>query len=455
MKRATRIALFALSFAGAAAVLWFRPWRSDPLLDVPSGLGPPAGRATGPSVVLVIGCSIRADQVPPAGGHPLVTPFLATFAEEAAWFGDVIGVSPWTRPSIAALVSGRTPRSLGLEQEGPGPNHRRIPEDATLLAERFRDLGYRTAGVSTNPNATASFGFAQGFERWSEGAIEAKVAGTDAVSRLFDLADALPGPRFLQIILADAHEPFAEEPEEVRLFRKLPAASSDMARYRVGLRHFDQALALLDRGLADRGTAGDTWLVVVSDHGEGLAFPPGIGRGHGRSLAPPILETLVAVWGPAVEPRRIGGLASSLDVAPTVLGLAGLSDDAGPGFDLSPLVRTGLGDAPRSTVFAETTWARVDRAALYTPTRYCQRDFGEEVGSEPASRFAPGCCERRADPACKRPQRDLELEALLSAQREAGRAAAGSPVEAAVSAELAARVEAYGYQERDRAGEGK
>ncbi len=441
------------------AALNLRGGRDLPLVDVPVASLPAASAPAGAlNVVLVVACTVRQDQVAGYGGHPEVTPWLATFGDQGAIFEDPISPSPWTRPAVAGIVTGTTPRLLHMEEPTEQPNRSALPASAVTLADRFREGGWRTIGVSANPNVSAVFGFAQGFGRWIEvgpGPVTARASGAAVVARALEAVEPAGGaPLYLQLLLADAHGPHPVEPGQTRLFARLDEVTGDVQRYRVHLNQLDRALYALDRGLAERGyDATNTLLVVVNDHGEGLHAPVGHGRGHGRQLYP---TTVGGVWmlrGPGIPAdRRISGLSSLVDVAPTIAGLAGRPAlDGADGRDWSALVR-GQGDrTDRVEAWTETTWGRTNRAAVYTDDRICMRDFGpiqEEERGTGAAHFVQGCCER-ADAACRDVRADGPMEARIAEHRSELDARVRAVREPAVQLdpEMEALVHAFGYAE--------
>ena len=120
------------------------------------------------NVVLIVGCTVRRDQVGVYGGPAGVTPFLDRFATQGTVFEDPIAAAPWTRAAGAAIHTGRHALSVGLVEPGPGLNERRLPADVDTIAERFASAGYHVIGGTSNPNLNQVFGFGQGFSAYVE-----------------------------------------------------------------------------------------------------------------------------------------------------------------------------------------------------------------------------------------------------------------------------------------------
>jgi arylsulfatase A-like enzyme len=116
--------------------------------------------------------------------------------------------------------------------------------------------------------------------------------------------------------------------------------------YDAALRYTDDRIAELLGVLEETGRAGDTLVVVTSDHGEEF-FERGHLQ-HGRTLYEELLRVPLILWGAGLEPRVIERPASIADVTPTILAHLGLPPlEHVQGVDL-------LGPAwPRRYVWAE------------------------------------------------------------------------------------------------------
>ncbi|MBT3219329.1 MAG: sulfatase, partial [Proteobacteria bacterium] len=268
-----------------------------------------------PNVVLLIGCTVRRDRM-----GPKTTPWLDRLAQNGASFDDLVSTAPWTKPAVIAILTGRHALSLGMVEVGPGRNTQVLPATVPTLAQRLYDSGFTTIGLTANPNLNPAFGFERGFDAynapsppWSEGVV--KVSGEEMVGQALALIDAHVGtkPFYLQILLADPHAPRGSPPH-------------DLGLYDQALGTLDRAGQLLDEGLDQRGfDKSNTYFVFVGDHGEGLGVPTHHGTGHGRYLYPTAMSVPWIIRGPKVPlGHKVRGLASGVDVAPTVLGLLDL-----------------------------------------------------------------------------------------------------------------------------------
>ena len=411
-----------------------------------------------PHVVVLIGCTLRRDQLTPHGGPAEASPFLSALSEDGVRFDDAIAAAPWTRVANTALLTGRHALRVGMVEPGPGRNDRILSDELHTLAERFQEAGYLTLGGSANPNLRADFGFAQGFDAYQFGFDDSwatKLSGQDlgdaALGELDSRREAGDSrPLFLQLLFLDPHAPRDLHGAPARPFRA-PDVPARISQYDAHVRVFDDAVARLDAGLRARGlTPENTIFLVTADHGEGMSYPEHHGWGHGRFFG---TSTTLIPWivrGPGVaQGHRVLGPVSQVDVLPTLVRLAGLPlpDAEGlDGRDWSAAVAGKTGRVDQDRVYTDTWFAETSRAAVWTSDTVCWLDEPTLPADESQPPFQPGCYDRRRDPLATRP---FLVPSLLEDLRHwrAGRADLSPGREAAVEGNLAAQLEALGYAE--------
>jgi hypothetical protein len=406
-----------------------------------------------PNVVLVLGCTVRKDQLTPYGAGEDVTPFLADLAARGTVFDDTIAAAPWTRAASTALLTGKHAVSIGAVEPGDGRNDRRVPDSATLLAERFAALDYYTLGATANPNLVEGFGFAQGMADYQGGLKvdwETILHGPEIVRGTTEALDQHRStgdhrPFFMQLMLIDAHGPRTALPDEFASYQE-EGEPDRMAQYRHHLHKLDKALSLLDRQLRSQGfDETNTLFVFVADHGEGLNFPRQHGFAHGQYHGSSTNHVPWIVAGPGVaKGHRILGPTSQVDLVPTLLGLVGrpVDDPSLEGADLSDLVRGNGHLSPHDKVWSDTWFGESSRAAVFTHTHQCQQDFGSSQRQVSKGKFMPGCFDRHADPLFATPITKESLMRELIDWRKAKTAALDSlatevvPVDEALNEQL-------------------
>ena len=322
----------------------------------PGGAGPQA-RATAPprpDLVLVVIDALRADRLGLLGAPRATTPALDRRLAGGLVFEHATTPIPFTAPSVISLLTGRYPQ-----------NHRvrlifqRLPPEQATVPERLAALGYRTGAVVSNMVLTdEATGLGARFDdyddfvdqrvRWS-GVSERPSyerdarRTTDAALEWLARTAADPGPLFLWLHYMDPHAPYAapdDRPTDHRHAGTMPveasrvATASRLAGVTDGLEYvdrYDEEVSFADREVARFLDAWDavrglarTVVVLTSDHGETL-MEEGRERwfAHGFGVWEEQLRVPLVVRGPGVPAGRRTDAVSLLDIAPTLVELAG------------------------------------------------------------------------------------------------------------------------------------
>ena len=433
-----------------------------------SAVAPGAGRDDRPlAIVLVSIDTLRADYLGTYGYTRFPTsPVIDAFAREAVVFDDCIATEPWTLTSHMSLFTGLHPAAHGV-----GEDTALAPEIPTL-AGALRSAGYRTAAFTDGGWMSARWGFDRGFDEFHEGTLGGLVdLAPRAVRWMREQRDE---PFFLFLHTFDVHSdgliPYyaksggrgrfsrgSSSPLRVKgrkafrdRFRKrkdrLSADDVDYLRatYAEGVRHADEQVGVVLGALRELGLADRALVVLWSDHGDAL-FDHGDEWSHGQ-LYDHTIRVPLLLRGPGLPTgRRVATTVSSVDIAPTILSLAGAPVPDGMG-GRSLLDRIeGRADAAPEPVFSR----RVRRGrALYSVHTERHQLLWDRV----ANRWE--LYDREADP---RSEHDLhgqapDVEAPLRRRlvawveaQDAGRDAAGVAVELAPDQEEQLR--ALGYLE--------
>ena len=285
--------------------------------------------------------TLRADHLGCYGYQRDTSPNLDRLATEGVVFDNFYSVAPWTNPAIASLFTGRYPRAVFP----PLPHKRAIgiplPSQLPTLAERLREVGYRTVALVDHPGINPELQFDQGFEQWRslfrDGGFDTwTVTESDFVlDQVQESLDELRNEAFfLYLHLVYPHRPYAPPPPYDSMFGPSSPKTGRAHRqeminaYDGEVRYTDELIGWVAETLDERQLTQSTWLLVTSDHGEG--FWEHNQAEHGNSF----FNELTRVPMILVPPRREGvaGLrvrspASLVDLKPTILGLAGLEPD--------------------------------------------------------------------------------------------------------------------------------
>jgi arylsulfatase A-like enzyme len=335
-------------------------------------------------VLILLLDTLRADHTGLGGGRR-PTPFLDGLARESIVFERAYANASWTRPSVATLFTSRLPSSHGcVNRDGL------LVQEVVTLAEVLRDAGYATRGVIANGNVISELGFGQGFESYEHVAARPYADAErmlPAVTAALDVLHAGGPPGFLYLHYADPHDPYHRQ-TEFDFARDLPGDFDGSRQAIDGFRHaktkpgpeeqarvdalYDGEVAWLDARLAElfadldrRGVLQRAWVVVTSDHGEGL-WDHGI-PGHGPQVYEEQIHVPLIVRPPgglATGPLLVSQPIGLLDVAPTLLEFVGVAvPDSFEGRSWAGAL-AGLGDLPARPVIIDEKIDHFDLAAI-------------------------------------------------------------------------------------------
>ncbi|MBD3234429.1 MAG: sulfatase-like hydrolase/transferase [candidate division Zixibacteria bacterium] len=113
-----------------------------------------------PNVILIIIDCLRYDMISP-NSDKADTPTISALADDGILFKNVIATSYWTRPTITSIMASRLPFDHGVLTYTTS-----LPENLRILPEELSDNGYRTVGISANPNIKPQTGFHRGFHEF-------------------------------------------------------------------------------------------------------------------------------------------------------------------------------------------------------------------------------------------------------------------------------------------------
>jgi len=351
-------------------MLWLAAGCGDVALTPP----PPISSAT--NVLLLTLCTLRADHLGVYGYEGNTTPRIDRLAARGVLFREVLTPAPWTRASIAAMITGLYPRTLDIEEPGAGRNDRVLGSEHETLAEALSKAGYFTVAATANPNTNVLYNFDQGYDvyrdtgiLWRDGYKEHKVTAVELSTILLEaLANETRRPFFAHLVYVDVHFPYRDDVAERAGFAL--AGDGPTARYDRQLRFLDAAIGDLIDTLEARESR-DLLVIINSDHGEGFGEVDRRDRFHGSELydstlwVPWIVSHPSLAEGPAG--REITGLASGVDLVPTVLDLLGVpSEQAFDGISHADRIRKGTGTSPRKEGIVETRFLRASKSAIVT-----------------------------------------------------------------------------------------
>jgi arylsulfatase A-like enzyme len=364
----------------------------------------PAPVALPPVVVLSID-TLRAD-------HMLRMQSWQRLARRGATWERAMSTSSWTLPAMASLQSGVLPAAHGAGFRD-GRVQPLAPEVETL-AETLAGAGYLTAAVLTNSWLVPELGFARGFREYAHvntafhhrlllAGFPRRPAPHTAeavVDRALAWLDTAPERGFyLWVHLVDPHLPYLHaEPgslaaklsdERLRSGERLDAAQREQVRqaYAAEVAYTDHQLERLLDALERRGVLDQGVVVLTADHGEELWDHGATGHGHAHHAE--VIDVALALIAPGVAPGPRSGLASLVDVAPTIRAAVGLP---ARGYDLrQPLPEGRIAVAYGNAYFETMRSARQrDRRVIVVGAETRELRCSDRLG-DPLERVARDC----------------------------------------------------------------
>jgi len=356
-------------------------------------------------VVLYATCSLNRAYLEPYGAaRP--TPAFARFADEGLVFDRHHTEAGQSGIAFASLFSGTQ-----AWRHGAYYHPTLLSDDLTLVTEAFAEDGWETWFWSGQGMGGAKLNYGQGvppehvFRRRKDDHAGLTANDADFEALLAGLAADPTRRAYVQVNFTLTHHAYAKHIPAADLPRVTAEIATELG---LSLAELEETLALYDANRLDlqwdyprtvarlgleardeerlaqvleafyaHAVAGlDEWfgrfldridahglgeeslLAFTSDHGETLARPTALFRwGHGLQLAPEVIGVPLVVRGPGIEPGRYGGVTRSIDVFPTLAGLAGVPLEAlehtWDGTDLSLAVR-GERAPPEQVAFSHT-----------------------------------------------------------------------------------------------------
>jgi arylsulfatase A-like enzyme len=302
---------------------------------VAAGAQAPTRPADRPNILYIIQEDIGPNHA--CYGEPLVeTPHVDRFASQGIRFTNTYCTGPVCSASRSALMTGRYQTNIGAHQHRTWQWHKRqLAPPARHICEWFREAGYFTCNIQPTG------GKGRGAEGSGKVDLNFLAGGADK-SKFFDGNDwnqRQPGqPFFAHITIIETHKgigwkiarqkPKSElvDPAKLRLasyYPESPVVRDEYANYLDALHLSDGYIADLLGRLEKDGLAGNTIVLLSSDHGplfRGKQF-----LYDGGTHIPLIVRFPDGRHAGKVDDRLVSGI----DIAPTLLGFAGIRPPTG------------------------------------------------------------------------------------------------------------------------------
>lgn len=329
-------------------------------------------------------------------GYPVeTTPTVDMFARQGTSFTQAISPSSWTVPSYMSIFTGLYPSehkvvnkfSTFTKEKQVTSNLKALSPQVETLAETFKANGYVTGGFTGDAGVSGSFGYKDGFDIYTDEKAFGSI-GNSATHALewveknkdkkmfiflhgyddhgqFDLPDNYKG-RFMPTDYKGKYKGTETEQRDLREIGlakgKINLTEKDVAFWRSWydskIRDSDDRLKEFWEAYSRIDTKNKTMVVIVADHG--TEFYEHGRFDHGFSLYDELVHVPLIFVIPGTEGvGMIGDQVTTLDVAPTILDITGVTPSKQyasqlRGSSLLSYLQRGKGEA--RDVFIETDY---------------------------------------------------------------------------------------------------
>jgi len=353
-----------------------------------------------PNIVLIIADDMGWDDCG-AYGHPTIrTPNIDRLAAEGMRFTNAFLTTSSCSPSRASIITGRYPHNTDAEQL-----HWPLPAEQLTFVELLKKAGYWTGSAGKWHLGDA---VRDRFHFVSEADVSGfqLPTGTNK-SKAIMVAKEKSGcehwvstirrrpkdrPFFLWLAALDPHRDYERgiianphRPEDVRVPPYLPDVSEvreELALYYDEITRLDSYVGKVLTEIKEQGIKEDTLVLFISDNGR--PFPRDKTTLYDGGIKTPWLVR----WPQRVQAGSIcTELVSSVDIAPTVLKLAGIDVPSSfQGHSFAPLL-TDPKKKHREYIYAEDHWHDYEdlgRAVRSMQYKYIRNDYPDLPATPPA-----------------------------------------------------------------------
>jgi len=340
-----------------------------------------------PNIIFIMVDTLRVDHVGCYGYDLPTTPNIDRFAATSTRFERAIAPSSWTVWSVHSLFTSQYPdvlfhshdavfQQLKLQAESIDLSPRNgAPLYFTTMAEVFRDRGYSTNAVISNPWLSVSPGNTQGYDHYDDSPTmlnrECQETSPDVTEKAIDRLRQVKDERFfMYLVYMDPHDPYYQNPGfsfgdsqhdkriEAAIAGSVPPEQlaerrADLRRYNSEIAYTDHAVGQFLKELKAQGLYDDALIVFFGDHGE--EFREHGGTNHEKTVYNEVISVPLIIKFPRQQQGRfVEGSFPLIDLFPSLMQILRYPADhlglRGDAVDLTTLLRCG--DKP---IFSATT----------------------------------------------------------------------------------------------------
>ena len=306
-----------------------------------------------PNMIIFIADDVSWDDFGCYGNSVVQTPNIDQLAANGICFTNAYLTASSCSPSRNSILLGRYPHNTGAAELHSAPPS----NDVLSFPKVLKDAGYYTVASGKYHQGNYCLEAFDVISREYE-----KITNSGEGMWLQNVQDRpRDRPFFMWFAALDAHRDWGEnsysgthDPADVDVPFYLAdgeATREDLAHYYDEIYRFDVYVGKVVEELKKQGVYENTLLIIMADNGR--PFPHSKTRVNDRGMKTPF----ILHWPEGVrQPAVCDGLVSIIDIAPTLLELAGLeADPCFQGVSFSRLLQHPQ-EAFRNHVFAEHNW---------------------------------------------------------------------------------------------------
>ena len=334
-------------------------------------------------VVLLTVDALRRDVLGCYGGKHNLTPFLDSIQKNCVRFTNAHSTGPYTEAAMPGILTSSYYLEFGRQKK--------LSDQRTLVSQPLSKSGIKTAGFHSNPHVSSYFGWNRNWDMFydsMEDEVDEKspYIKSTQLNRKVDawlsaISKHLPKDSvFLWLHYMDVHEPYVPAREFIeQIDPSLKISEDDMFAlfknvlltrdvsndenvhllfklYQAHVLEVDASFKDLFNILEKHGILKDSTVIITADHGD--EFNEHGGLSHDGKMYSELIRVPLLIYEPERTQTLIcDKLASSLDIAPTILDLFGLKPE--PNFTGVPLLP--VESYPEKGVFGESVDKRGSR----------------------------------------------------------------------------------------------
>jgi arylsulfatase A-like enzyme len=307
-----------------------------------------------PNIVLIIADDVSFDDMGCYGNKVVKTPNIDRLAKEGMRFDNAFLVASSSSPSRCCIVTGKYPHSTGAAEL-----HTPLPETEIPFPLLLREHDYYTAQAGKWHMGPSVY---RAFDRYTDNNGYDNGDGGELNWVRFLKERKQDKPFFLWLASYDAHRPWGADdffisydPDEVEVplyFADTPETRGDIVSYYNEIARFDYYVGEVRKELERQGVFDNTILIIMADNGR--PFPRCKTRVYDSGMKTPFIVS----WPKGMKHKGSvsNSLISSIDIAPTLLELAGVEipNDI-QGLSFSAILENPSAEI-RNVVYAEHNW---------------------------------------------------------------------------------------------------